>query len=134
MIVRIARRIADAILAHAKADMPHEACGLLLGTASGVAEARPARNVAEHPESRFEIDPAMLLAAHREARSHGLSVIGHYHSHPNGDSQPSKRDAARALENGQIWLVATNSGLTAWRAVANGAVHNRFQPLPIELL
>lgn len=134
MIVRIARRVSEAILAHTQADLPNEACGLLLGTPFHISEARPARNVAENPRSHFEIDPALLLAAHREARGQNLAIVGHYHSHPNGQPEPSKRDAARALENGQIWLIATAASLTAWQAMANGSLHGRFQRLEVELL
>lgn len=119
-------------MAHARADLPHEACGLLLGSPGHVQQARPARNVAEKPETHFEIDPALLLAAHRNARADGLSVIGHYHSHPGGHAEPSKRDAARAVQNGQIWLVATNAALTAWMASAQGTLHGRFQRLTLE--
>jgi proteasome lid subunit RPN8/RPN11 len=132
MIVRIASAVAEAIMAHARADLPQEACGLLLGASGHIQQARPARNVADKPETRFEIDPALLLAAHRSARADGLSVIGHYHSHPNGHPEPSKRDAARAVQNGQIWLIATNAGLTAWSASTSGTLHGRFQPLALE--
>lgn len=132
MIVRIASGVAEAIMAHAQADLPLEACGLLLGTAGHIQQARPARNVAEKPETHFEIDPALLLATHRSARADGLAVVGHYHSHPGGHPEPSKRDAARADQNGQVWLIATNSSLTAWSASAQGALHGRFLPVSLE--
>ncbi len=120
------------MMAHARAELPQEACGLLLGQPGHIQQARPARNVAENPETRFEIDPAVLLAVHRIARAERLAVIGHYHSHPNGKPEPSKRDAARAVENGQIWIIVTDAGLTAWSATTSGALHVRFQPLALE--
>ncbi|MBV8971383.1 MAG: M67 family metallopeptidase [Sphingomonadaceae bacterium] len=115
-----------AILAHAAAAAPAEACGLVLGAESRIDAAVPAVNVAERPERGFEIDPATLLRVHREARGSGRSVVGWYHSHPNGARQPSATDAARAVEDGRLWLIAAAGQVTAWRAAAGGPVHGRF--------
>jgi proteasome lid subunit RPN8/RPN11 len=115
---------------------PEEACGLLLGRPDAIIDLRPARNVADEPRRRFEIDPAMLLATHREARGLGLEVIGHYHSHPNGRAAPSRRDAARALDNGQLWLIVTADTVSAWRAVAEDMVdclYGRFRSVNLEV-
>jgi proteasome lid subunit RPN8/RPN11 len=55
-------------------------------------------------------------------------VIGHYHSHPTGDARPSATDAAEAAADGAIWVIAAAGQVMAWRAVAAGAVHGRFDP------
>ncbi len=106
------------MLAHAAADHPREACGILLARGDTVIEAVAARNVAPHPETGFEIDPAVLLATHRRARGDGLNVAGWYHSHPNGVGEPSKTDAARAVEDGKIWVIAAAGQVSAWRVSA----------------
>jgi proteasome lid subunit RPN8/RPN11 len=134
--MRLSMSIADrdAILAAARG-CAEEVCGLLLGTgdARGFAVARivPCRNVAADPARRFEIDPAALIAAHRSARRGGAGVIGHYHSHPSGTASPSPRDAADAAVDGAVWIVATGCALGAWRAVADGAVHGRFDAMTL---
>ncbi len=115
-----------AIRGHAQAALPAEACGLLLGTALHVERAEPAANVAAHPERSFEIDPATLLRWHREARGLGLQVVGHYHSHPNGLPRPSATDAARAAEDGQLWIIVAADALTGWIRTADG-----FDPVEI---
>ncbi len=125
------------MLADAAKHPGREVCGLLLGprpanaaavAAVHIAAVLPTANVAAAPARNFEIDPAALLRAHREARGRGETVIGHYHSHPDGDGQPSRRDAARASENGQLWLIIAAGSITAWRAVADdpAALHRRF--------
>ena len=122
----------EAVLAHARAEHPHEACGLLIGTRGAtpgtgtVTEARVARNVAPHPERGFEIDPATLLTTHREARGSGHIVVGHYHSHPSGSTEPSRTDAARAVEDGQLWLIVADGKVGGWLAASTGDVHGRF--------
>ncbi|WP_419813816.1 Mov34/MPN/PAD-1 family protein [Glacieibacterium sp.] len=110
MKLAIASTAIEAILAHSAAAAPNEACGLLLGAPGTVERAEPAANVAAHPERSFEIDPAALLRWHREARGAGLAVIGHYHSHPNGLARPSATDAARAVVDGAVWVIAAAVG------------------------
>lgn len=92
-----------------------------------------ARNVARDPSRSFEIDPAALLAAHREARGASQRVIGHWHSHPNGRVEPSSRDAARATENGQIWLIIAAGDITAWAPHSSGSGPAQFHPVAIEV-
>jgi proteasome lid subunit RPN8/RPN11 len=116
----------DRIVAETMASPAREVCGLLLGHPGRVEEARACRNVAADPATRFEIDPAALLAAHRAARAGGRAVIGCYHSHPSGRAEPSPRDAADAAPDGQLWLVAASTEVTAWVAKADGALHGRF--------
>ena len=98
-----------------------EICGLLLGAEGLIEEARPCRNVAPDPARAFEIDPAQLLAAHRQARDGGAQVIGHYHSHPSGAAVPSARDAAQAMGDGALWLILTADTARLWRSVRIGA-------------
>lgn len=130
MELRISIADHDAIL-HAAASAREEICGLLLGEGTSVTQLVPCANVAVDKARWFEIDPAMLLAAHRAARAGGPAVIGHYHSHPSGRAEPSPRDAAAALPDGAIWLIAAAGTLTAWRATTDGMLHARFDPLVI---
>jgi proteasome lid subunit RPN8/RPN11 len=115
----------------ADADRGREVCGLLLGEGSEIRDVRPAANVAATPETRFEIDPAVLIAAHRESRSGGLQVIGCYHSHPTGRSYPSAEDARLSAPDGQYWIILGADDVTAWQAVAQGDVHDRFIPVAL---
>jgi proteasome lid subunit RPN8/RPN11 len=93
----------------------------LLGAGSAVDGFLPAANVAKNPARHFELDPAVLIAAHRNARAGGPEIIGHYHSHPAGGAVPSARDTAMAVPDGSVWLIISATDVRAWRAVANGA-------------
>ncbi|WP_243442604.1 M67 family metallopeptidase [Sandarakinorhabdus sp. AAP62] len=121
------------MLATAAATPDEEVCGLLLGRSGRVETLVPARNVARDSARSFEIDPATLLAAHRTARGEGRQVIGHWHSHPNGRREPSARDAGRASENGQIWLIIAGGDIAAWVPQATGPGPATFQPIAIEV-
>jgi proteasome lid subunit RPN8/RPN11 len=142
MVVRISRPLLDAICTHAEDTHPFECCGLLLGRRSDavsgarvpaeVVEICPTKNVAAHPEHRFEVDPAVLIKAHRAAREGGLEVVGHYHSHPKGEAVPSAVDAAMAQVDGEIWIVVGRSGeVRGWRAKRGGELHGCFGPVEL---
>lgn len=109
----------------ARAAAPNEACGLLLGANQHITSAVPTANVAADPAMHFEIDPAALIAAHRAAREGlGLSVIGYFHSHPNGLARPSATDAQSAARDGRVWVIVAKDAITCWTDGPNG-----FEPL-----
>lgn len=129
MVVHISRDVLGQILAQATSTPSAEVCGLLLGRDGSIYEARPAANVAYDPARRFELDPAVLIAAHKAARAGGALILGHYHSHPGGDTRPSACDAAMAHADGALWLIcAPNGGHALWQA-GTGGLHGRFMPV-----
>ncbi len=130
MGVGISRALLAAILADCAVDPAVERCGLLFGTDAAIAAVRPCANVAAAPARRFELDPAALIAALRAERAGGPRLVGHYHSHPDGQAMPSATDAAAAAPDGRLWLIVAGGGVRAWRSVTDrqdGALrHGRF--------
>jgi desampylase len=114
--------------------LPRECCGLIEGVrgdgAITATALHPARNAAEAAD-RFEIDPADHIRALKSARAANHSIVGCYHSHPDGRTEPSARDVEGASEEGFVWLVAA---LTGGAEPAIGAFlfdGMRFEPLRI---
>ncbi|MEZ5655318.1 MAG: M67 family metallopeptidase [Sphingobium sp.] len=131
---RISRAALDRILSLASADPDREICGLLLDDGQGgIGAVRPAANVADDPARRFEIDPAVLIAAHRASRQGEPAVIGHYHSHPGGDTRPSACDADMAFEDGKFWLICSPGGAHALWKTGDGGLHGRFLPQQLDI-
>ncbi|MCP1471367.1 proteasome lid subunit RPN8/RPN11 [Sphingobium sp. OAS761] len=93
-----------------------EICGLLLGRPDDITAILPADNVAPDPARHFELDPARLLSAYRDARTGGPQVVGHFHSHPSGRPVPSATDAACAVPDGRLWLIVTGETARLWIA------------------
>lgn len=126
-----------AIAAHAAADYPHEACGLLLGRREGekmrVSEAVASPNLAADPARRFEIDPGLRLRLQKAARQGPEQVLGHYHSHPDGPARPSATDRAGIYEADLIWLIAavTIDGLQDMAAYLPWADHGGFDKVDL---
>lgn len=100
------RKVREAIVAHARAEAPNECCGLLIGSGDRIDDAVPARNIAEHPATRFLINPKDHLEALREARRRGLDVIGFYHSHPHSAATPSATDRAELSYGNCLYAIA----------------------------
>ncbi|WP_445193999.1 M67 family metallopeptidase [Sphingomonas sp. Tas61C01] len=131
MVLEISSRVVAHVHAVAAASPDREVCGLLFGTDRRIDTAQACRNVAADPTRRFELDPAALLAAHRGARAGGATIVGHYHSHPLGSAKPSTCDADAAAADGAIWLIVAGGDMRAWRAVAGGALHGRFDSVTL---
>ncbi len=87
---------------------PEECCGLLIAsqnTPNRIHRVVVARNVAKDPLKTFEIDPQTLIDTYRTVRDSSETVVGCFHSHPNGNVLPSNSDRARADEDGFLWLI-----------------------------
>jgi proteasome lid subunit RPN8/RPN11 len=125
--VRIVREAYDRIVAHAADVAPAECCGLLLGRADLVDEARPARNMDERP-TRYLIDPADHFAAIHAARTSYRRVVGVYHSHPTPPAAPSATDLAEATYPEYVYVIVAPGDVRGFH-VEGGAF--REEPVTI---
>lgn len=112
--VNIPLALTDALRAAAKSAYPNECCGLLEGMREGdifhVYVLHPVRNRAPRSD-RFEIDAADHIAAQKAARANGRSIIGCYHSHPDGVAQPSQTDTTGAAQEDFLWAIVAGEEL-----------------------
>lgn len=120
MDVTVTSGVLGAVLAEARAAHPRECCGLLFGDTNAITGYRPAVNVHPNPETHFEIDPQVLIDAHRAMRRGGPRLVGYYHSHPAGPAEPSATDRAMAARDGMIWAIVAGDELRLWRAGGEG--------------
>lgn len=94
----IPRPLLDAVIAHARAQLPNECCGLLAGTIEGdlgrVTQHFPIRNDLASP-TEYLTNPRDLLDAMKASRAAGTEVLAVYHSHPASPPVPSRKDIER---------------------------------------
>ena len=139
--VRLSPEQLQAIERAAEQAYPEEACGLLVGRCEPgeryfVNAVEASANVAEQPRTRrFEVDPKLRLRLERDLRESPESVIGVYHSHPNGSAEPSETDRSMIFEPAMVWLITAvaegRAGATmVWRPTEDGSA---FLPLGLEL-
>ncbi|WP_430505903.1 desampylase [Haloparvum sp. PAK95] len=99
-----------------------EVCGVLAGEyddeRSRVTDTYATENAADTPEIRYYIDPEEQLAVIEEIEESGLDVVGFYHTHPAGPTQPSETDADRAAWPDYSYAICAFDGypyLGSWR-------------------
>jgi proteasome lid subunit RPN8/RPN11 len=128
--------IRQAVVAHARAGFPNEACGLIVGDGYAAAGGRPlrfeaTRNKAASPY-RYEIDPADLLRLTIETDDADEVFWGIVHSHTHSPARPSPTDIGLAFYPDALYLLVSLSedetdpdtgepGIRAWR-ILDGAV------------
>ena len=89
----IPRPVLDAVLAHARAELPNECCGLLGGSGGCAMAHFPLVNELRSPTA-YRSEPRSMLAAMKAMRRGGLELVAIYHSHPASAPVPSQRDRA----------------------------------------
>jgi proteasome lid subunit RPN8/RPN11 len=99
----------DAIVAHARADHPDEACGIVAGP---VGSGRPERFVpmqnAERSPTFYRFDSMEQLKVWREMDDRDEEPVVIYHSHTATEAYPSRTDVMYASEpNAHYVLVST---------------------------
>jgi proteasome lid subunit RPN8/RPN11 len=82
-----------------------ECCGLLAGRDGVITDAFAATNAAPDTAKNYEIAPEELFRLMREIRSAGMTLMGIYHSHPNGNNVPSPRDIERAYYPDAVYFI-----------------------------
>lgn len=136
----LSREQAREIVRHATSDAPREACGIIGGVDDRARIVVPAPNTASDPRTTYHLDDATLARTIMQFRSQGLSLIGFYHSHPNGSALPSKTDIRLAAYPDTAYLIvglgADEPELAAWR-IQSGEVqrlplHIGDEPPPID--
>ena len=122
-LLRIPQDLHAAMIAQAKAELPHECCGLLAGKIS--AEGTLAEAVERYPlinelssPTEFFSEPRSMLAAVKDMRTRGIDVLAVYHSHPTSEPIPSKRDLERnyssQVMNLIVGLAGANPKVAGW--------------------
>ena len=134
--VVLPRALREAIVAQARAELPNEACGLIIGSgwaSQGGAPLRyaPCRNKAVSPY-RYEVHPDDLLRLTIEADDSDHVFWGIVHSHTHTPARPSPTDIGLAFYPDALYLLVSLSpdeadpatgvaSLRAWR-ILDGVV------------
>lgn len=140
VVLQVPRRLIDAMIAQARAELPNECCGLLAGRRTGPAEALvteryPLVNALASPVE-YESEPRSMFEAERDMRRRGLEILAVYHSHPTSPAIPSRKDRERnyspdvvnfivSLETGDAtvrgwWLDPDGQREAEWQCVGDG--------------
>lgn len=128
--LRISSALADELLAHARAELPNEACGLLSGhlDVRVATTYHPARNADASPYV-YSVHPDDLLRIVLAIEENGQDLVAIFHSHTHTAAVPSATDRRSAFYPEAFYLLATLSdpeaspaeSLRAWRIDDTGS-------------
>jgi proteasome lid subunit RPN8/RPN11 len=110
--LRLDHETYEAILAHLRAWLPAEGCGLLATTRAPDGHADrferfyPGTNVHESSTS-FEMDPREVVAALKEIEANGWRLGAIVHSHPVTTAEPSATDLRQAFYPGALMVIVS---------------------------
>lgn len=110
-VLRISQDLVDQMVAHARADHPDEACGVIAGPVDSDRPERfiPMVNAARSP-TFYEFDSADLLRLYRDMDDRDEEPVVIYHSHTATEAYPSRTDISYASEpNAHYVLVSTRA-------------------------
>jgi [CysO sulfur-carrier protein]-S-L-cysteine hydrolase len=107
-MLTVSRELRDQIVAHARADHPDEACGVLAGPAGSD---RPERFIpmtnAERSPTFYRFDSAEQFRVWREMDDNDEEPVVIYHSHTATQAYPSRTDISYASEPGAHYVLVS---------------------------
>lgn len=123
--------LAEQLLAHARAELPNEACGLLagdLGTGRATSY-HPARN-AEASPLRYNVHPDDLVRIIFGIEDDDEDLVAIFHSHTRSPAVPSATDRRTAQYPDAFYVLATLAdpaatpvhAMRAWRILSGESV------------
>lgn len=131
-MITFPRALYDDIVRQAYRGENHEVCGILGGTYgdehSTVSTVKQAENAADLPTVRYAIDPEEQFALTEDIEESGDAVVGFYHSHPAGPTNPSETDRERATWPDHSYVIVALNGypyVGSWRWRAD---ESAFEP------
>jgi [CysO sulfur-carrier protein]-S-L-cysteine hydrolase len=104
-MLTITRYLYDAIVAHARAEHPIEACGIVAGI-DRPTRIEPMLN-ADWSETSYTFDPDEQLWAWRQMDTRDEEPLIVYHSHTATEAYPSRTDVAYATEPGAHYVIVS---------------------------
>ena len=96
----------QALVAHARAEYPNEACALLGGRDASVERVYALPN-AEASPTFYVVEPKAQLRAMTEMDDLGLDLVGIFHSHVATEAYPSRTDVSYASEPGAHYVLVS---------------------------
>jgi proteasome lid subunit RPN8/RPN11 len=132
--------LAEELLAHARAEAPNEACGILSGSlAEGQATAyHPARN-ADASSYVYTVHPDDLVRIVMGIDDADEDMVAIFHSHTHTPAVPSPTDRRQAMYPDAVYLLATlmepeatnpSEALRAWRITDRESVEVPLAIMP----
>lgn len=104
--MRLSRALADALIEHARADMPNECCGLIAGRDGEATRIIPMRNTEATP-FMYVMDPREQMEQMDAIEDAGEDLVAIYHSHTRSAAYPSRTDVDLAFFPHPVYVIVS---------------------------
>ncbi len=122
----------EEVIEHSKREYPNEACGILAGKNGQVKKVYPMTNIEKSPLT-YLADPREQFKVIKEMRKLGLELVGIYHSHPESEPYPSKRDLEMAFYPEAIYLIISLKDIKKPKVKAFRIKDSQFEEVKIKV-
>lgn len=133
LMLLIHQKVIDTVRKITLDGRPKEVCGILWGSHGIIRGVIPLRNVAENPNHSFYLDPKEWLAALKILQSTQLDGYGIFHSHPQGNTRPSKRDIKGWHYPDHLYAIAAVQSDQTVKFQIYKAKKGGFEEIPFEI-
>jgi proteasome lid subunit RPN8/RPN11 len=129
--------LADELVAHARAELPNECCGILAGIDGVVTRVLRARNAAASP-FLYSMDGLEQLRIMEEIDAAGWDVTAIYHSHTRSAAYPSRTDVELAFYPQTPYLIVSLANdaqpeMRAFILARTAAEGEQVDEVPVEI-
>jgi proteasome lid subunit RPN8/RPN11 len=104
--MQIARSMVDEIVAHARAELPNECCGIIASQDGNAVQVFQAKNFEASPV-RYGLDPREQYRIMMEIDGRGWTLGAIYHSHTRSPAYPSQTDVNLAFYPDALYLIVS---------------------------
>ena len=102
--VKLLPMLKNAMVDHAIQALPNECCGVLLGQKETISRVVPMKSNPPSPDSYF-MDLEQQIAVFSEMDKRRETLMGIYHSHPDGPAHPSGMDLQLAFHPRALYFI-----------------------------
>jgi proteasome lid subunit RPN8/RPN11 len=104
--VKLPRGLAEKLVAHARADLPNECCGMISGSGGVATRLHRAANTESSP-FMYVMEPREQLRIMDEIDGSGEDLLAIYHSHTRSAAYPSRTDVELAFFPDTLYLIVS---------------------------
>ena len=104
--MKIKQNVYEALIRHAKRELPIEACGYLASVDDVVIKHYELVNI-DNSSEHFSFEPAEQFKVVKDARANGYDLCAVYHSHPQTPARPSDEDIKLAYDSSISYVIVS---------------------------
>jgi proteasome lid subunit RPN8/RPN11 len=104
--ITLATHLIKTMIDHAQGELPNECCGVLIGRPGVFERVIPIASIPPSPDSYY-MSPEEQIEIFTELGESGESLLGIYHSHPEGPASPSGMDIRLAFHPEAVYFIVS---------------------------